>query len=173
MAIDPTVGGASANSYVSLAEAATYFGTRAPSADWDALADDAAKEIVLKTAARRIEQEQFKGASRNPLTGTSTGTTQALKWPRMGVVSDEGWTYLDTIIPDRVKRAQMELAYVVAGDATFLADSGLEGFVRVKVGPIDVEPLHTRLAGELPEAVRRELSPLTTGAGISFPLVRA
>lgn len=171
MAIDATVGGANTNSYVTLAEATAYFADREPSAAWDD-ADPADQEDALLSAARRLEQESFRGTPVNPLTGTSSGTTQALWFPAHSVTNRAGWTYLQTVIPEGIKRAQMETAYGILDGKVKLADSGLEQFDRAKVGSIEVEVRHTRKAGALPEHVRRELRPFTVGGGINVPLVR-
>lgn len=172
MAIDATVGGASANSYVTLAEAVAYMADRYPSTSWDD-ASESSREAALVTAAQRLDQEAFRGVPVKPLTGTSNEPTQALKWPRQSVVNDEGWVYLDTIIPERVKRAQMKLAYFfLSGDIT-LAQSGLEQFHRAKVGPLEVEVRHAKRAGSLPEDVLREIRSLMVGGAVTVPLVRS
>ena len=106
------------------------------------------------------------------MTGTSDETTQALRWPRNGAVSREGWTYQKDVIPEPIKEAQMELAYALLGDSEFFADTGLEGFNSVAVGSIDVDVRHQRSPGTLPEHVRREIEPLTTGGAMTVPLLR-
>lgn len=171
MAIDATVGGASSNSYVTLSAADTYFADREPSTAWDN-ATAADKEDALLTATKRLEQEPFRGTPVNPLTGTSSGTTQALWFPAHEVTNRAGWTYLSTVIPEGIKRAQLEIAYSILDGQIKLVDTGLEQFDRAKVGPLEVEIRHTRRAGALPEHVRRELREFTTGGGINVPLVR-
>jgi len=173
MAIDATIGGVSANSYVTMAEAVAYFGDRSPATDWDA-ATNPEREDALLSAARRLDQERFSGRPRNPLNGRSSGTTQAMKWPRQGVVDDEGWAFLDTVIPDAVKRAQMELAYLLLGSSggNFFADSGLGGFNSVQVGPISIDVRHSERDGRLPDHIRRDLAPLLTGSAANVTLHR-
>lgn len=173
MAIDVTVGTSTSESYVSVAEADAYFADRQPSTEWDALDTDAEKEKVLKTAARRLDQERFQGHTVKPLNGTSTDDTQALAFPRYEVESREGWTYLHTVIPEGIKRAQMEIAYaILSGDLT-LAQTGLEGFERAKVGPIDVEVRHQKTAGELPRAALRELDEFLVSSGPNVRMMRS
>lgn len=173
MALDSSVGTSTSQSYVSVAEADAYFATRQPSTEWDALDTDAAKEVVLKTAARRIDQERFQGHTVKPLNGTSTGDTQALAFPRYEVESREGWTYLETVVPEGIKRAQMEAAYaILSGDLT-LSETGLEQFERAKVGPLEVEVRHQRVAGSLPEAVQRELREFLIRTGPNVALERS
>lgn len=172
MALDPTVGGSTSDSYVTLAEADTYFEARSPSTDWDA-ATDAEKESALKQAVRRLDVERFRGQTVNPPTGTSSGTTQALAFPRYSVRSREGWTFLHTVIPEPVKRAQMELAYAILSGEFETEETGLEGYSRAKVGPIEVEVRRTHSPGGLPSAVLRELEGLLVQSGAMVRLERA
>jgi hypothetical protein len=172
MAIDASVGGSASNSYVTLAEATAHFANRHPSTAWDdASAGD--KERALLTATVLIEQMEFRGSPVKPLTDTSNEQTQALRWPRHGVQNDEGWTYLENVIPERLKRAQMELAYFLLSEDVKLGQTGLEGFNRAKVGPLEVDIRHAQRAGTLPENVRRELRPLLVSGAVTVPLVRS
>lgn len=171
MAIDATVGGASSNSYNTLAEADSYFADREPSTAWDD-ASEVDQEDALLTATKRLEQEHFRGTPVKPLTGTSSGDTQSLWFPAHEVTNRAGWTYLQTVIPEGIKRAQLEIAYAILDGQIKLVDSGLEQFDRAKVGSLEVDIRHTRKAGALPEHVRRELREFTTGGGINVPLVR-
>lgn len=93
--IDATVGGASANSYVSLAEALAYYETiHWFEATWTGLADDTARTQRLIEAARALEVYDY--------TGGKVAETQALSFPRS--------TQDDTaIIPPEVKQAQLEV----------------------------------------------------------------
>lgn len=158
-----TVGGSASNSYVTLDEAEAYFEGRLNTAAWDALTTDDAKNIALVSACRRIDQEEFDGAR--------SSHNQALAWPRHGASAD-GIMVDSAEIPQRVKNGQCELALFMLG-SDMLADTGLEGFDRVKVGPLEVTPRHGRRAGSLPENVRRELAPfLVTPSPNSIRFIR-
>lgn len=172
MAIDATVGGASANSYATIAEADAYFATRTPSTSWDA-ATEPEKDAALQSAARRVDQERFVGHTVKPINGTSSEPTQALAFPRYSLVSREGWVYLHTVIPEGVKRAQFEIAYALLDGSLTLADLGLEGFDRAKIGPLEVDIRHQRKAGTLPQAARRELDEFLRTTGASVIMERA
>ena len=161
--IDTTVGGASANSYVTLAEADAYFDEHLNVTDWTDATDDL-KNRALIQAARRLDQLSFNG-------GKAT-EAQALKWPRIGVVDDEGYGIDSDEIPQQMKDAQCELALAMLA-SDLLADTGLEGFEMVEVGPVKAVPRHQQKAGELPENVRRELSPFLSLAGVGIKLERA
>lgn len=164
--IDATVGGADANSYASLAEFTEWADERQPSTAFDGATTDQ-KNRALISATRRLDQERYKGVR--------VDGVQALQWPRDGVEEPDlagGAWYGSDEIPDRIKRAQMELAYqTLAGNAS-PDDTGLEGFKNVKVGSLDVTPNHTRRAGVLPESVRREIRELLAAGGDSVRLVR-
>src|SRR5690349_2139070 len=76
--IDATAGGAASNSYATLQDAADYHDTHPYSSVWDD-ADDDQKTRALITATRMLDDWfEWKGA-------IST-TTQALLWPRSGVL---------------------------------------------------------------------------------------
>lgn len=168
------VGSPTANSYVTLAEADAYFSDSDGAATWAAETDDDKRERALVQATNRIDQERFEGRSRYPLVGRSTtGTVQALKWPRHGCVDDEGWTVDETVIPAAVKRATFELALEILAGGFSLSDSGLEAFENVVLGPISVAPRQLRRAGELPANVRRYLRPfLKEEARAAFRMLR-
>lgn len=125
MALDSTIGGAAAESYASVAEAATYHANRANAA-WD-LADTTAKEAALRKATAYLD-------SRYTWRGVRVTSTQALDWPRSGVVVD-GYTVLTTALPAGLQRACMELA-LKALSADLFADVDAQYVESFTVGPI-------------------------------------
>lgn len=171
-AIDASVGGPSANSYVTEAEADTYFGGRLNAGAWTS--GGASRVPALIQAARRLDQETYRGCPVKPRIGAA-GETQALQWPRYGVTDEGGRTYLTTAVPQVLKDAQCELAlaYLVGGTSDAFADSGLEAFEKVKIGPLEVTPRATRAAGELPEVVQRLLRHVLANTRHSVRLVRS
>lgn len=172
-----TVGGSTSNAYATVATATTYFDERLNTSSWtDADADDKARALI--TATRRIDQEAFKGEPVQPLTDveTSAGTdTQALKWPRYSTYNDAGWTFDDDEIPVIVQHATMELALHLLNEGTTdaLADTGLEGFKEIGVGPLTVRPRAAYQAGELPANVYRLLRPVLLTGRNSFHALRS
>jgi hypothetical protein len=154
--INATAGNANANSFVTAAEADAYFADRSHSEDWDAAdADGRARALIVAT--RRLEQEQYAGSR------ASVG--QGLSWPRVGAVVDDVEVAAGSV-PTLVRRAQMELAIVVLREDV-TADTGLEAFDAVSVGPVDVTVREGRQAGALPAHVLRELAPvLRTPPGV-------
>lgn len=105
--IDATVGGASANSYETVAEAQAYFDTRLPLSGWD----DADSQDVLLIMATRVlnalAQPMKTLVAGNPpyyrvrpqWLGAPATTTQRLAWPRTGLLDLNG-NPLDVNITD-------------------------------------------------------------------------
>jgi len=96
------IGTATNNSYVTLAEADTYFESRLNTTIWDG-SDDATKNISLVQATRRIGYEEYYGDREFP------DVPQALDFPRINLGTFDGIN-LDSIIPNQVKEATYELA---------------------------------------------------------------
>jgi hypothetical protein len=133
--LDPTVGGASANSYGSFAEAQSYFATRLGAGAWTNAPDDDTRKAALITATRNIDANIFRGTR---LTGD-----QILAFPRAGLW--RGGLALPTDRnPDFVKQAEFEEALALleaAGDDINnpTGASGLEQFKSLGVGDIRMD----------------------------------
>ena len=129
--IDATLGGASANSYVTLAEADTYFETVPDSSTWDDKTNDQ-KNRALISATRWIDALSFYG--------DRCSTTQALKWPRENYTVD-GIELACTLIPVGIEIATYELARALANDTGAITDTtGETGlYEAVKLGDIEVK----------------------------------
>ena len=94
--LDATVGGASANTYITLDDANAIiegFVLSDDNAAWDNSTTDN-KNRALFTAAQRIDREKFLGAR--------VADTQALEWPRSGV---RNLTHIQTFM---VYRSQID-----------------------------------------------------------------
>jgi hypothetical protein len=162
MALDATVGGASSNSYVTQADATTYFGHRFDATEWTNASSDN-RNIALMMATARLDQEEY--------TGLRVDDDQRLKWPRYGVYVDNVYQE-ETAVPRPIKEATYELALAFLKDSTLLADTGLEGFQSVKLGELDVTP-RFRSGGTLPANVERLLRGLKTTLAYTGWLRRA
>jgi hypothetical protein len=128
--LDPTVGGVSANSYASLAEAATYFTGHAHMEAWDDATDDE-RNRALVTAARLLDTHV-------EWAGWPVTETQARAWPRSGLLYTSGYVVSSAVIPTPLKYAQFELAqYLLTTDPSAASDTA--GIKRVKAGAIEVE----------------------------------
>ena len=126
-----TLSGASANSYVTLAEANTYFETVPDSSTWTDKTDDQ-KNRALISATRWIDALSFYG--------DRCTETQALKWPRENYTVD-GIDLACSLIPAEIKTATYELARALANDTGAITDStGTTGiYDEVKLGDLQVK----------------------------------
>ena len=149
ISITATAGSASANSYLTLADAQAIVDGLVEDDDvaaWASATTDQ-KNRALYTATQRIDRERFLGAK--------AADTQALQWPRTGVRKPDTFTstyttgfpyrvttdyYTDTEIPDQVKRAEVILAVYLNNNKDGLGLAGLEDYKRVGVGGVAVEP---------------------------------
>ena len=147
--IDATVGGANANSYLTLADATTIIDGFVEDADvtaWASATTDQ-KNRALFTATQRLDRERFLGARATD--------TQALQWPRTGVRKPDTYIntyavgfpfrittdyYTDDEIPQQIKYAQALLAVYLHNNTSGLGLSGLEDYKNVKIGSLDVTP---------------------------------
>ena len=110
--LDATLAGANANSYISVADATTYFGNRLDSADWVAASADN-KAASLITATTWLDTVEFYGER--------SSTTQALKWPRTDVTCD-GIEATATFIPKPILQATCEVALALLRNPTMMRD---------------------------------------------------
>ena len=162
MALDATVSGAASNSFVTRAEANTYFGDRSYVAEWTA-ATDAAKDAALVTASRRVDEEQFVGGR--------TTLTQALQWPRHDTYTDDGVAYDSAAIPARVKEAVFMCALEIL-KTDFLQQNYLANYSFLQSGTVSFKQFQPGTSGRLPDAVQRLLRGLILGYGGSLRIVR-
>lgn len=118
------------DSYCTLAEAETYMGTLTFKSAWTGT--DAAKEAVLKQAARLLDTLRWKGVR--------TSSTQAMQWPREGVLDRDGYYVENDAYPTQIKNAQAELALrLISEDRT--ADSGAIVPESLTVGSLRIDKL--------------------------------
>jgi hypothetical protein len=145
--IDATIGGASANSYLTLADAQDLIDGMVENDDvtaWASATTDQ-KNRALYSATQRLDRERFLGARATD--------TQALQWPRTGVRKPDTYIntyatgfpfritadyYTDTEIPDQVKQAQVVLAVYLNSNKDGLGLSGLEDYKSVTIGSLSV-----------------------------------
>lgn len=125
MTLDSTIGAATAESYVSVADATTYHANRGNAA-WAAAALTAQEQALRKATAYLDSRYTWRG--------TRASITQALDWPRYGVVVD-GVTVIGTTIPAGLLSASYELA-LKALTTDLFADVEAQPVESVTVGPI-------------------------------------
>lgn len=105
-----TLAGASSNSYITVADATTYFDNRLDASDWTAATADN-KAAALITATSWLDTVDFYG--------DRSATTQALKWPRTDVTCD-GVEATAAFIPREIKDATCEAALALLRNPTML-----------------------------------------------------
>lgn len=137
------------DTYVSMAEAEAYFGTRLDVAAWTS-ATATQKKAALVTAAQALEQYNWVGHIADP--------QQPLAWPRVGTYFEPRLGYATELsgVPKRVKHAQLELAYHYLNNDGVLDSSG--GVREVQVGPIVVKGVEAPSATS--EIAHKLLAPL-------------
>lgn len=135
VAIVATVGSASANSFVTLAEAATYMESRLNGSTWDAASADNQNRALVE-ATRELSARQW--------VGDRVTASQALAWPRQWANDPDSPTtdyYSTSVVPQRVKDAACELAFqfIKAGSSDVAALDSTAGVTRKRIDVIETE----------------------------------
>lgn len=140
LVVETGSGSSTADSYISLVDAATRH-TNLGNAAWAALASDTVREQYLRRAT-----EYMEGAYRQRWNGYKKTATQALSWPRsyvytepfvQGAIGSYPYLLSDRIVPNEVKNACADLA-LKAATVTLAEDLG-QAVVREKIDVIEVE----------------------------------
>lgn len=138
-ALVETPGSATANTFASLAEYKTYLASKLHAAPWveEALAGtslDDSLSVDLIVSCRVLSTSLL-------WTGSATApATQSLPWPRDGMANINGYSILNTAIPDSVKFAQCELAYQLHNGDLFAQNEAADRNVKsVVAGSVEVE----------------------------------
>lgn len=166
--IDATVGGTDSNSYVTLAESETYFENRPFSTDWIALTDDEKSQYLIYSTMM-IDNMLVPY-------GTIASDTQALNFPREDLYDCNGREIEDDVIPDGIKRAQMEQAIYLfsSGDITSKPSLLTQGFKSAKVGDLSITVDKLNVANKLADQTMNFLrcyGVLTSGATAGISMV--
>lgn len=162
MALDATVGGASANSFGTRAEANTFFADRLYTTVWDA-ASDANKDKALMTACFEISQLRFFGEKAT--------STQSLPWPRLCVRNDDsGFAatgyYASDEIPTKLKQAQFIYAHELLKSDS-ISENQMSGLRSLSTGTLSLEldPTMIQAPGKIPSEAMRLLRGLAMTGG--------
>tara|TARA_Y100000310_G_scaffold160700_1_gene160534 strand:- start:1261 stop:1764 length:504 start_codon:yes stop_codon:yes gene_type:complete len=155
LVVEDGTGLSTANTYISLADAETYFEGRLNITDWDG-ATDANKNIALAMSAALLD-DYFK------FEGHKTTQEQALSWPRYDIHID-GFHIPSTTIPQRLKDACAEYAmWLLRSDRTAEEDS--VGFKSLKAGSLSMEIDPNDRAATVPDVVVKMLAEIGTKIG--------
>lgn len=166
MALDVTVSGASAESYVSVADAEAYLTSRNVADSAFKSKSVPEKEAALRKATAYIDSYyKFKG--------TKATDAAALQWPRYNVWAFSYYVAQDSI-PQRIKHACIELA--LKSIATALTpDIEPQKIIGETIGPITTQYSdNQRGNGRVQfDLVDQLLEPLLSAGQGSVPVVRA
>ena len=118
------------NSYADVTEADDYFATHPFYADnWAALGTPDKERLLIAASASLDSLMNWRGYILN--------TTQAMGWPRIGVIDDEGRVVSNSIVPLRVKQAMLELAFHLSRGDPY-APSASAGLDSLKIDVIEL-----------------------------------
>lgn len=173
-ALDATVGGPLANSYITIAQANNYMEERLYTEAWYAPA--ANREAALITATRLIEEQML-------WLGERATTTQALDWPRSGLTYANGVPIDPLSIPVQVQRATAYYALALLQDTSQTTTTVAAGTVkRQQIGDTSVEFFDPGAARQqvttspwttMPAEMRQMLRPFGSVLGLlNIPVLR-
>jgi hypothetical protein len=132
LVLDATVGGEDSNTYITLADANTYFESRLYGTTWTSATDDN-KNRSLAMATRMLD-DLFV------FQGDKLTCAQALRWTRSGVYDIDGCYVATDAIPTPIEEATCEQALeLLKSDVTTQPELLAKGFKKAKVGPLEVE----------------------------------
>lgn len=163
LVVESGIGMADAESYISVADATTRHASLGNAA-WAALASDTVREQALRRATQYMLQ-----AYRIRWSGERSTSTQALDWPRYGVVVD-GYQLASDSIPVEVANACADLA--LKASAADLSPDLTRGVLRKKIGPLETEYDPNSPQAKRYTAIDRMLAPYLAGSSMSAMLVR-
>lgn len=151
---DATVGGNTANSFVSVSYADDYFTAHLENSFWNI--PSAQKQAALVMATHRLTNETFGGER--------STKTQALCFPRnyIAAIDVPSTAYIsNTTIPEQLNQATCEMAlhYLKQVNGEFSVDDrDLETLTSYKLGPMDFGIRNGFKADSLPQKVKNLLS---------------
>ena len=159
MALDTTVGGASADSYVTLAEYEAYVVANID-LNFNGHGHDTTHELNLRRAKQWLDRK------RNWV-GIAQYQTQTGAWPRITDELVDGWPINVDEIPQDIKDAQCELAYQFeqnSVDPFATVSNGATKITKSKAGPVETETEY---------ATYRETPRIVAVEGLIAPYLKA
>ena len=148
------------NSYVTLADANTYNDDSSHGTSWDGLEDEDKTRAIL-TAFRMIERQDYKGAR--------VGTE---KWPRTGLVDEEGDPVSSGSVPQFVEDAQIELALELTLNSAVQTstDTG-DNLKTLKAGSASITKFRPKSGSRFPTIINEYLGRYLEGSiDLQFPI---
>lgn len=129
------------NSYISNADADTYFGDHLEFTTWDGWAETVQSQALV-TAARMLDRQVWQGEKHEQV------PTQVMDWPRSGLTDEEDQPIDETAVPQFIKDAQCELALWLGKNPTSQTtpNSG-SNIQKLKAGSAEIQFFSTRTSG--------------------------
>jgi hypothetical protein len=158
------------NSYATVIEADAFHELNYYAAAWVDIDGEVKKQLLI--TATRLLDEQYDWL------GEAASATQALRWPRGGVLHRDGAFYLDNMtIPTFLREATAEYARMLfSKDRQQALDDAATGIESVTAGEVSVTFAKNDRIPVIPENVYLTVAPYVSGkasgSGV-VPLVRA
>lgn len=162
--VEDGTGKSDSETLISVADADTYFAARGDTV-WAAIATEEEKEQLLRKAS-----DYILGTYGPRWSGSRLLSTQALDWPRVGVISN-GWLVESDLVPIIVANASAELS-LQASISTLLANTE-KSIKSEKIGPIETEFDDFANAEVKYTQIDRLLSPFFSSGGLTVNLERS
>lgn len=162
MALDATPGGPTSNAYCDALTATTLLAERLHTEAWTS-ADPADQDAALIWATRLLE-EQVRWE------GSPATTTQALAWPRTGVLDPQGRPVDPAVVPVTIQRATATYALYLLQDTSQTSGGVAAGTVKRRVlGDTSIEYFQPGSGQQLTQfaatSVPREVAQMLYGCG--------
>jgi hypothetical protein len=146
-----TVAGADANSYLELEDADAYHDAHPYASTWDAATTDQKNRALVMATSLLDTWYTWKGSV--------VGSTQALLWPRVGVIGPNGYEQSHNAIPVRIMNGTAELArQLLDEDRTADSETEVKGLTELTVGSIGMK-FRTASSKPIPDAVEALVMP--------------
>jgi len=147
MTLDATVGGAASNSFVTLAEFNHYLETRLHLPASVISASSTNKEKALMWSSRLISALCWLGSG--------STDTQRLSWPRLGLVYGTGFAIPGNVLPQELKDAVCELAFLLLQkDTTLPNQAAVQGLTKIKAGSVELGFKNEIVFSAVPDSVK-------------------
>jgi hypothetical protein len=157
-------GKSNSETLISVADSDAYFISRGNTV-WAGIATDAEKEQLLRKAS-----DYIIGTYGSRWSGARVFSTQALDWPRVGVVTNH-WLVESDIVPIIVANASAELA--LQAHIGELLPNTEQSIKREKIGPIETEFNDFATSETKYTQVDRLLSAFFSSSGSTVNLIRS
>lgn len=130
MTLDITIGGATSDSYGTLAEYETYVIANLD-LNFDGHGHDTTHELNLRRAAQYLDRNYV-------WKGYKATQAAAMQWPRVMSELVDGYSVASDSIPQAIKNAQFELAYLAETDGVDLFATASTGAITESKVKVDV-----------------------------------